>query len=118
MWNHFDSIGERSHTNNHLEGCHRQLHSRTRTHPDLWTWYNEVKSLEESLTIRHEQEQAQKRTTRLRKAKNVRDDEKLILAKRKYIQDQDFNSYQKVVQSISHRYIDVLKDAKDSSDEE
>ncbi len=37
-----------------------------------------------------------------RKVKNVRDDEKLKLAKRKYIQDQDFNSYQKVVRSISH----------------
>jgi hypothetical protein len=44
-----------------------------------------VKSSEESVMIRHEQEQAQKRTTRPRKAKNVRDDEKLKLSKRKYI---------------------------------
>ncbi|CAF2885444.1 unnamed protein product [Rotaria sp. Silwood2] len=118
IWNHFDSIGERSRTNNHLEGWHRQLNSRVRTHPDLWAWYNEIKSSEESVMIRHEQEQAQKRTTRPRKAKNIRDDEKLKSAKTKYIQDQDFNAYQKVLRSISHRYIDVLKDAKDSSDEE
>jgi len=44
--------------------------------------------------------------------KNIRDDEKLKSAKRVYIQDQDFNAYQKVLRSISHRYIDVLKDAK------
>jgi hypothetical protein len=50
--------------------------------------------------------------------KDIRDDEKVKLAKRKYIQDQDFNSYQKVLRSLSHRYIDVLKDAEDSSDEE
>ncbi len=60
----------------------------------------------------------QQRTTRPRKARNIHDDEKLLLAKRKYIQDQDFDAYQKVLRSISHRYIDVLKDAKDSSDEE
>ncbi|CAF2201451.1 unnamed protein product [Rotaria magnacalcarata] len=79
MWNHFDSIGERSRTNNHVEGWHRQLNARVRTHPDLWAWYNEAKSSEESVMIRHEQEQAQKRTTRPRKAKNIRDDEKLKL---------------------------------------
>ncbi len=38
----------------------------------------------------------------------MRDDEKLKSAKRVYIQDQDFNAYQKVLRSISHRYIDVL----------
>jgi hypothetical protein len=118
MWNHFDSIGVRSRTNNHLEGWHRQLNARVRTHPYLWTWYNEIKSSEELVMIRHEQEQAQKRTARPRKARNIRDDEKLLLAKRQYIQDQDFDTYQKVLRSISHRYIDVLKDAKDSSDEE
>jgi hypothetical protein len=41
--------------------------------------------------------------------KNIRDDEKLKSAKRVSIQDQDFNVYQKVLGSISHRYIDVLK---------
>ncbi|CAF4475878.1 unnamed protein product [Didymodactylos carnosus] len=47
MWNHFDSIGERPRTNNHLEGYHRQLNARVRTNPDLWTWINEVRSSEE-----------------------------------------------------------------------
>ncbi|CAF4912510.1 unnamed protein product, partial [Rotaria magnacalcarata] len=37
MWNHFDTIGQRPRTNNHLEGYHRQLNARVRTNPDLWT---------------------------------------------------------------------------------
>ena len=68
--------------------------------------------------IRHKQEQAQKRTTKPRKPINICDNEKLNSAKIKYIQGQDFNVYQKVVRSISHCYIDVLKDTKNSSDEE
>ena len=67
---------------------------------------------------RYEQEQVQDRTTRSRKIKNIRDDEKLKIAKTKYIQDQDFNAYQKVLRAISHRYIFVIKDAKESSDED
>ena len=96
LWNHFDSISVRSRTNNYLESWYRQLNARVRTHPDLWTWYNEIKSSEELVTIRYEQEQAQKRTTRPRKIQNIRDDEKLKLVKRKYMQDQDFDAYQKV----------------------
>ena len=84
MWNHFDTIGERPRTNNHLEGFHRQLNAKVRTHPDLWTWINEVKSLEESVMCRYEQEQAQRRTTRPRKGRYIRDDNKLLLAKKKY----------------------------------
>ena len=79
MWNHFDTIGERPRTNNHLEGFHRQLNAKVRTHSDLWTWINEVKSSEESVMCRYEQEQAQGRTTRSRKGN---DDNKLILAKK------------------------------------
>ena len=56
-----------------------------------------------------------KRTTKPRKPINIRDDEKLKSAKMKYIQDQDFNACQKVLRSISHRYIDVLKDTKNST---
>ena len=62
IWNHFDLIVERSRTNNHLEGWHRQLNTRVRTHPDLWTSYNEIKSSEESVMVRHEQEQANNKT--------------------------------------------------------
>ena len=36
MWNHFDTIGERPRTNNHLEGYHRQLNAKVQTNPDLW----------------------------------------------------------------------------------
>jgi hypothetical protein len=32
--------------------------------------------------------------------------------------DHNHGAYQKVLRSISHRYIDVIQDAKDSSDEE
>ena len=49
MWNHFDNIGERPRTNNHLEGCHRQLNAKVRTNPDLWMWINEAKSSEEAI---------------------------------------------------------------------
>jgi hypothetical protein len=118
MWNHFDTVGERPRTNNHLEGYHRQLNARVRTNPDLWTWINEVKSSEESIMCRYEQEQAQKRSTRPRKGKYIQDDNKLMSAKKKYLQNKDFCAYQKVLRSISHRYIDIIKDAKDTSDEE
>ena len=67
---------------------------------------------------RYEQEQAQKRTTRPRKGKYIQDDNKLMLAKKKYIQDEDFDAYQKTLRAVSHRYIKIIKDAKDSSDEE
>ena len=73
IWNHFDSIDERPRTNNYLEGYHRQLNASVRTNPDLWTWINEVRSSEESAMCRYEQEQVQKRTTRSRKIKNIRD---------------------------------------------
>ena len=75
-----------------------------------------MKLSEESVVIRHEQEQARKRTTRPWKAMNMCDDEKLKSEKIKYIQDQDFNAYPKDLRSISHRYIDILKDTKDSSE--
>ncbi|CAF1154928.1 unnamed protein product [Rotaria sordida] len=118
MWNHFDSLGQRPRTNNHLEGYHRQLNARVRTNPDLWTWINEIRSSEESVMCRVEQEQAQKRSTRSRKARYARDDEKLKLAKTKYMQDKDFDAYQKVLRALSHRYINVIEDATDSSDED
>ena len=118
MWNHFDTIGERPRTNNHLEDYHRQLNARVQTNPDLWTWINEIKSSEESVMCRYEQEQAQRTITRPRKGKYIQDDIKLMSAKKSYIHDNDFDAYQKVLRSISHRYIKIIKDAKDSTDEE
>ena len=67
---------------------------------------------------RYEQEQAQRRTTRPRKGKYIQNDIKLMSTKKSYIHDNDFDAYQKVLRSISHRYIKIIKDAKDSSDEE
>ncbi|CAF4328575.1 unnamed protein product [Rotaria sp. Silwood2] len=83
MWNHFDNIGVRPRTNNHLEGYHQQLNARVRTNPDLWTWINEARSSEESVMCRYEQEQAQKRTTRRRKGRYIQDDNKLMFNKYK-----------------------------------
>ena len=91
MWNHFNTMGGRSRTNNHLEDYHRQLNARVRTNSDLLTWINEVKSSEESVMYRYGQKQVQKRTIRRRKAKYIQDDNKLMLAKRKHIQDEDFS---------------------------
>ena len=54
MWNHFDSLGQRPRTNNHLERYHRQLNARVRTNPDLWAWINEIRSSEESVICRIE----------------------------------------------------------------
>jgi hypothetical protein len=34
------------------------------------------------------------------------------------IQDKDFHDYQKVLRTVSRRYIYIIKDVKDSSDEE
>ncbi len=65
MWNHFDNIGERPRTTNHLEGYHRELNARVGTNPDLWTWINEVKSSEENVMCRYQQ--AQKRTRQRRR---------------------------------------------------
>jgi hypothetical protein len=39
-------------------------------------------------------------------------------AKKKYFQNKDFCTYQKVLRTISYRYIDIIKDAKGTSDEE
>ena len=94
------------------------INAKGRRNPDLWTWINEVKSSEESIMCRYEQEQAQRRTTRSRKGRYIRDDNKLILAKKIYIQDKYFHAYQKVLRSITHRCIDVLQVAEDGGDEE
>ncbi|CAF3864671.1 unnamed protein product [Rotaria sordida] len=117
MWNHFNNIGIRPRTNNHLEGYHRQLNPRVRTEPDLLAWINEARSSGKSVMYRYEQEQAQKRTTRRRKGRLIQDDNKLMYAEKKYVQDKDFGAYQKTLRSISHHYIHIIKDAKDSSDE-
>ena len=52
------------------------------------------------------------------KARYIKDDNKLLLAKKQYIHDEDFAAYLKVLRSISHRYINILKDAQDVSDDD
>ena len=42
---------------------------------------------------------------KIAKNKNLRDDEKVKIAKTRYIQDQNFDAYQKVLRAISHRYL-------------
>ena len=41
-----------------------------------------------------------------------------MLVKRNYAQDKEFNAYSTVLRTISHRYVPILKDGKDTSDEE
>ena len=118
IWNHFDSLGQRSRANNHSEEYQRQLDARLRTKSDLWTWINEIGSSEESLMCCVEQKQARKCWTRPRKARCVRDDEELMSAKAKYLQDKDFDGDPKVLRALSHRYINVIEDARDNSDED
>ena len=50
----------------------------------------------------------QRRTTRPRKGKYIQDNIKLMSAKKSYIHDNDFDAYQKVLRSISHRYIKII----------
>ena len=87
MWNHFDSLGQLARMNDDLEGYHRQLNASVPTNPDLWTYINEIRSSEESVLCRIEQEKGQKRSTRSRKARYAHNDGKLKLAKAKYMQD-------------------------------
>ena len=35
-----------------------------------------------------------------------------------HMQDKDFDAYQKALHALSHRYVNVIEDAKDSSDED
>ena len=38
-----------------------------------------------------------------------------MLPKRKYSQDRDIDVYQRILRTVSHRYIDLLKAAKDEN---
>ena len=44
---------------------------------------------------RYEQEQVEKRRTRSRKIKDIHVNDKVKIAKTRYIQDQDFDAYEK-----------------------
>jgi hypothetical protein len=81
FWNLFDLIGVRPKTNNHVEGYHGQLNSHCQTHPNLWAWIRYLQESEESTMIRVEQEEAQQRSTRPRRAKSVANEKVLIEAK-------------------------------------
>ncbi|CAF0932776.1 unnamed protein product [Didymodactylos carnosus] len=86
-----------------------QLNSQGEIHPNLWAWINYIKGSEESVMVRHEQEQCQQRSTRLRKARSVHNDAVLIAAKQNYMYDHiDLEDLQKLLRSLSHRYIKKL----------
>ncbi|CAF1540199.1 unnamed protein product [Adineta ricciae] len=116
FWNVFDLIGIRPRTNNHVEGYHGQLNCHCSTHPNLWAWIRFIQELEESTMVRVDQEQAQQRTTRRRKAKTVINENLLIQAKQEYLDGiLDLTGYQKRLRILSYRYIQVF-DANEKDD--
>lgn len=92
-----------------MEGYHGQLNFHCQTHPNFWAWIKYIQETEESTMIRIEQEQAQQRTTRYRRAKTVADETLLIHAKNEYLAGTlDLTGYQKRLRVLSYRYIHVF----------
>ena len=117
MWNYFDSFGQRPHMTNYLEGYHRQLNAcdeRIQIFKRRLMKY----ILRKSVMCRVAQEQTQKCATRSKETRYARDDEKLKVAKAKYMQYMGFDTCQKVLHALFHRYINVIEDARDNSDED
>ena len=66
--------------------------------------------------VRSEQELAQQRSTRPKRASSVAREKFLILAKQEYLNGQlDLNGYQKRLRSLGYRYIKVF-DTTDKDD--
>ncbi|CAF1451762.1 unnamed protein product [Rotaria sordida] len=83
-WNHFNFLGTRPRTNNHVEGSHRQLKNRILSKPNIWLWIMSIQDLDESTIIAIEQEEHQNRQTRPRQRQNIERDEDLLDLKRKF----------------------------------
>ncbi|CAF5027825.1 unnamed protein product [Rotaria sp. Silwood1] len=116
FWNLFDLIGIRPKTNNHVEGYHGQLNSHCQTHPNLWAWIRYIQESEESTMVRVEQEQAQQRSARRRRATSVTNENILIKAKQEYLDGVlNLSGYQKRLRSFYYRYINVF-DTTDKDD--
>ncbi|CAF4041070.1 unnamed protein product [Rotaria sp. Silwood1] len=116
FWNLFDLIGIRPKTNNHVEGYHGQLNSHCQTHPNLWAWIRYIQESEESTMVRVEQEQAQQRSARRRRATSVANENILIKAKQEYLDGVlNLSGYQKRLRSFYYRYINVF-DTTDKDD--
>ncbi|CAF3137818.1 unnamed protein product [Rotaria sp. Silwood2] len=77
-WNHYNYLGTRPRTNNHLEGNHRQLKTLILSKPNIWCWIMSIQDLNETTTIAIEQEEHQNRLTRPRKRQNIQRDENLF----------------------------------------
>jgi hypothetical protein len=120
FWNLFDVIGTRPRTNNHVEGYHGQLNSHCQTHPNVWAWIKFIQELDESTIIRFEQEQAQKRSTRPRRATTVMNEKKLVEGKQNYLNGLlHLDDYLKLLRSLSYRSINIYDKAdKDDADYE
>ncbi|CAF1333035.1 unnamed protein product [Didymodactylos carnosus] len=91
-----------------------QLNSQGEIPPNLWAWINYIKGPEESVMVRHEQEQRQQGSTRPRKARSIHNDAVLIAAKQNYMCGHiDLEDLQKLLRSLSHRYIKVFENSND-----
>ncbi|CAF4598096.1 unnamed protein product [Didymodactylos carnosus] len=96
-----------------------QLNSQCETHPNLWAWINYIKESEESVMARYEQEQRQQRSTCPRKTRLIHNDDILIAAKQNYMYDHiDLEDLQKLLRTLSHRYIKVFENSKDDDEYE
>ena len=85
--------------------------------PNIWKWIMHSQKDDEQTTIRTEQEQTQKRSTKPRKRKNIIRDINLSKLKDSYEQKLiNVKQYQKRVRAISYTYIDVLDTATYSDD--
>ncbi|CAF4440924.1 unnamed protein product [Didymodactylos carnosus] len=111
FWSHFDLIGKRPGTNNHVEG----YHGHCEIHPHLRAWIRYIQEGEESTTSRYEQEQAQQHTTRRKKRRTVNNDLRLTEATKSYFNGPlGSEDYQATLRSLSYRYIVVLDNDSNS----
>ena len=105
-------------TNNHVEGYHGQLNSHCQTHPNLWTWIKYIQESDESTAIRFKEEQAQKRSTRPRRATTVMNEKKLVELKQNYLNGLlHLEDYLQQARCISYRSINIY-DKTDKDDED
>ncbi|CAF0948883.1 unnamed protein product [Didymodactylos carnosus] len=96
-----------------------QLNSQCETHPNLWAWINYIKGSEESVMVRYEQEQRQQRSTCLRKARSIHNDDILIAPQQNYMSGHiDLEDLQKLLRALSHRYSKVFENSKDDDEYE
>ena len=88
--------------NGYLYRLRRENQNGSLIYVCTFKWYSRTITLKNN--SRYEQEQAQKRTTRRRKGKYIQDDNKLMIAKKKYTQDEDLSHSEAYKKCIIENY--------------